>query len=210
VRCCATPPPGAEIFTEKQARRDARRYRKRGLDGSAARILEAVPAEGATVLEIGGGVGALGLELLKGGAARVTNVELSPAYETEAQTLLREAGLEGRVERRIGDVVKEGEAVPAVDVVVLNRVVCCYPDVDGLVGLAAGKAQHALALTYPRNAWWTRAGSRVVNGFLRLGRREFRTFVHRPERIRAAAAAQGLRPSRNVGGVLWQLAAFER
>lgn len=209
MRCCV-PPAGAEIFTERQARRDARRYRRRGLADPGRRIVEAVPAAGATVLEIGGGVGALGLELLKAGAARVTNVELSPAYEPEAEALLRETGMAGRVERRIGDVVREQRDLPPADVVVLNRVVCCYPDVDALVGLAAARARRSLALTYPRDAWWTRAGSRVMNTGLRLARREFRTFVHRPPRILAAAERHGLRAVHREGGLLWQLAAFSR
>ena len=72
--CCAT---GYErFFGPRLARRDARRYRKRGLDDTAQRLVDELSAHGAsgTSLEIGGGVGAIELELLKRGVERATIV----------------------------------------------------------------------------------------------------------------------------------------
>ena len=76
------------------------------------------------MLEIGGGVGEIQIELLKRGAARATNLELSPAYEEEAKRLLRELALEDRAERRLHDIAVEPDGVEAADIVVLHRVVC--------------------------------------------------------------------------------------
>src|SRR5215510_15690800 len=101
------------LFNEKFARRMAKRYRKRGLDKTARRMVEFLEArgiEGATVLEVGGGVGEIQLELLKRGAERTVNLELSPAYDEAAAELLREAGLEGRTERRLLDIADAPEA----------------------------------------------------------------------------------------------------
>jgi magnesium-protoporphyrin O-methyltransferase len=207
MRCCG--PRGAEIFDERQARRDVASYRRRGLDRTARVLVEAVAGEG-DVLEIGGGIGAIELELLRRGAARAANVELSPAYEPFARELLNEAGLGGRVDRRIGDVVEQPELAAPADVVVMHRVVCCYPDMPALVGVAAEKARRALALTYPRDSWWTRLGSRAVNLFMRLTDNEYRAFIHRPDAIAATAEAHGLRRASGRPGVLWQLAVFER
>ena len=89
--CCSTAAYGA-FFDEKLARRDAARYRKRGLGRAGRRLVDLISARGITgaeVLEIGGGIGSLQLELLERGAARATNSELSPAYEAEARTLAR-------------------------------------------------------------------------------------------------------------------------
>ena len=86
------------MFTPRFARRMATRYRKRGLDRTARRMVEFLELhgiEGATVLEIGGGVGEIQIELLKRGAASSVNLELSPAYDEEAARLLREAALRG-------------------------------------------------------------------------------------------------------------------
>ncbi|MGH3092780.1 MAG: SAM-dependent methyltransferase, partial [Gaiellaceae bacterium] len=119
MSCCA-PKGYRELFGERAARRDARRYRRKGLDETAQEMVEFLRGRGlddATVLEIGGGVGAIGLELLRAGADRAVEVELSPNYERSAAELARELGFEGRVERRLGDLVAEGEGVPAADAV---------------------------------------------------------------------------------------------
>jgi hypothetical protein len=83
---------------------------------------------GATVLEVGGGVGALQLELLRRGASRATNVELVDYYDADAFDLAREAGLADRVLRRRLDLAADPDTVDPHDIVVLHRVVCCYPD----------------------------------------------------------------------------------
>jgi magnesium-protoporphyrin O-methyltransferase len=210
VNCCSAPPPGWEIFDERQARRDARRYRRKGLGKTERWLIDSIAPEDGDVLEIGGGVGALEIELLRGGAGRATNVELSPAYEEEAASLLHEAGLEGRVERRVLDFAIDHADVPAADVVVMHRVVCCYPDVDALVEPAAAKARRALALTFPRDTWWMRAGVWGANVWMRISGRAFRSYVHDPARIFAAATNQGLVRTRDHCGLIWRLAAFER
>ena len=142
-----------QVLDERFARRMGERYRKRGLDKTARHIvsfLEQRGIGGASVLEVGGGVGEIQLELLKRGAARAVNLELSPAYEEEASRLLREAGLEERAERRLHNIAAEPEAVEAADVVVLHRVVCCYPDYERLLGAAAQRARRMLVFSYPR------------------------------------------------------------
>ena len=82
---------------------------------------------------MGGGIGALGIELLEAGAERVVNVELSTGYEGTARRSLEQRDFLGRAERLLGDIATTPDLVPAADVVVLHRVVCCYPDADALV-----------------------------------------------------------------------------
>ena len=95
-----------EFFSDRVARRNADNYRRKGLDKHARRLVDAVcrnGIEGRTVLEVGGGIGAIQLELLQAGAARSENIELSPAYEPYAAELVQTAGFDGRVERRLMD-----------------------------------------------------------------------------------------------------------
>ena len=124
--------------------------------------------EGGTVLEPGGGIGAVEIELLKAGAARSTVVELSPGYEQVAAELAREAGVAERMERRVGDFAADGTE-PA-DVVVLHRVVCCYPDYERLLGAAAEKARQTVVFTYPPRNVVSRAVLGLVNLWLRHAR----------------------------------------
>jgi magnesium-protoporphyrin O-methyltransferase len=207
---CCDPRAYERLFGTKAAERDARRYVRRGLGDTARGLVElAGDVTGATVLDVGGGVGAVELELLAAGAERATNVELSGGYEEAARRLLAERGLRERVDRRVGDFVNE--PVDPHDVVVLHRVVCCYPDADGLVGAAAGRTRRRLLVTYPQERPWVRAGARVVNLGLRLCGSSFRTYVHPVSRMAAAAAAEGLAlGERRRQGLVWESAAFVR
>ncbi len=128
----------------------------------------------------------------------------------QARRLLADAGLDARVERQIVDIAATPDAVETADVVVLHRVVCCYPDMPGLVGAAADKTRRRLALSFPRETWWIRAGGGVLNLWARLTRKEFRFFVHAPAAIVAVAREHGLRLSREERGRIWHVAAFDR
>ena len=108
--------------------------------GEWSRSLTRAGVQGATVLEIGGGVGEIGLELLKRDAARVVNLELSAAYEEKAKRLFRAHGLEERVNWCLHDIAADPDVIEPADIVVLHRVVCCYPDHGRLLGAAADHA----------------------------------------------------------------------
>ena len=208
--CCARD--YERIFGGRTAARDARRFRERGLRGSAAALAElAGNVGGETVLEVGGGIGAIEVTLLEAGAERATNIELVPAYEEAAAGLLAERHLEGRVERRVVDFVTAAESVAPHDVVVMHRVVCCYPDVDMLVGIAAERTRRMLLLTYPRERAVVRAAMAVLNAGLRVTGSTFRVYVHPVERMATAARAHGLTlAERRRHGVAWESAAYGR
>src|SRR2546430_5669425 len=106
---CCNPVDYRRLFSRKYASRDARRYRQRGLGATSRALVElAGDVEGATVLDVGGGIGAIELELLAAGAERATNVELSGGYEEAASALLSERGLSDRVDRRGGPGPRRG------------------------------------------------------------------------------------------------------
>jgi hypothetical protein len=208
--CCADYD---KIFDEKKARSKASEYARNGLTGHAPRIVQFVRDKnppGYTLLEIGGGIGAIQLELLKTGAARATNVELATQYESVASELIRERGLGDRVERRLGDFVREADAISGADVVIMNRVVCCYPDADALVGAAADHARRFLVMTFPVDRWWTRLGIAVENTCFAIRSDTFRAYVHPTSAVLAAAQRRGMRPVEHSRGFIWQLIALER
>lgn len=212
---CCTPPPAGEyrrFFGRTVARHEAWRYRRRGLPRSGRELVAAAgDPSGASVLDVGGGLGDLSLELLERGAAHATVVELSDGYEEVAARLLAEHRQRDRVERRVGDFVAEAGLFEPHDLVVLHRVVCCYPDAEALVSTAAARARRLLLLTYPRERLLSRLGFGAINLWLRLTRCGFRTYVHPVEAIEAAAVREGLRARRRPErGVVWENAVFER
>jgi magnesium-protoporphyrin O-methyltransferase len=200
-------------FSDRFARRIARRYRKRGLDRTRARLVEFLSAhniEDATVLEIGGGVGEVHVELLRRGANAVTNLEISTSYEEQAARLLEESGFGERVTRRFLDIAGSPDEVEPADVVVLHRVVCCYPDYDRLLSAAAGHAQRLLVFSHPPRNLVTRVSFGFDNLVRRLRRSDFRAFVHPPEAMMAAVEAQGMSPKYRHRGLAWTVVGFER
>ena len=210
---CCSPKGYRWVFSEKSARAEARRYRKNGLDGTSKQIfdfLKTQGVEGRSVLEVGGGIGAIQIELLKAGAARAVSVELTPTYEEEAVALLREAGLSDRVERKIMDFATAGAAVENADIVIMNRVICCYPDMPRLAGAASDHAREVLVMSFPRRTLWMRAGLGLANLIFRAMRREFQIFLHPPALILATVEGRGFRTRHNQVGLLWQLVALDR
>lgn len=166
--------------------------------------------EGADLLEVGGGIGDLQLELLRAGVSRSVNIELSPEYEEEAAELVREAAMGERVSRHVGDFVEARDGLDAADIVVLNRVVCCYPWVEKMMEAAVGKTRRYLGLTFPREKWWMKLVIGVGNSWMSIRQCDFRGFVHPVAGIESVATRAGLivgHRDRNLG---WQAVVFER
>jgi Methyltransferase domain len=210
--CCRSG-PCEQIFGPRLARRSLERYRSKGLDPTERALVDAAlesGIEGAAVLEIGGGIGALQSELLEAGAGRGEVVEIVRAYEPYARELAQERGLEERTRFRVVDVLEEPAAVEPADVVLLNRVVCCSEDGVELTETAARLARRSLLLSYPRDTWWIRAGARALNAGQWLFRRSFRVFIHRPADLVAAGTRAGLARERTGGDRVWEYAILRR
>ena len=210
---CCSPQGYRQIFSEKSARADARRYRRKGLDPTSRRIVDILKKHGVkdrTLIDVGGGIGAIEIELLKDGLGRAVSVELTPTYEEVASDLLRESGHEDRVERSVMDFAEAGGVIGPADLVVMNRVICCYPDMPRLAGAAADHTRSMLVMSFPNRRWWTRLALSLANLGLRVTRRQFRIFLHMPHLIMATAEQHGLRTRLNEPGRFWQVVALER
>jgi len=210
---CCTPKGYRWVFSEREAEKEARRYRSKGLDATSRRIVDFLKKQGidgCTVLEVGGGIGAIQLELLKAGASRAVSVELTPTYEQVAARLVEEAGMSERVERKVTDFVMAGDAIAAADVVIMNRVLCCYWDMPRLAGAAADHARQVLVMSYPKRTWWTVIGLGIANLILQATRRGFHLFLHSPREILATSARHGLETVLEQRTFLWTVAGFSR
>jgi len=207
---CAGP---GNVFTERTARDELRRYRRDGPDRPTRILTDAIVAEGvedATLLDIGAGVGVIQLELLGSGARSAESIDASPAFLAVARDEAERRGLGDRIAQREGDFVALAESVPAADIVTLIRVVCCYPAMAELVGTSADHARRVLGIVYPRDAWWTRTGTRLVNLGSRLFRNPFRFYIHpEPEMDRLIRAA-GFERRVLDRGRIWQVAVYVR
>ena len=201
------------MFGDRFARRLAKRYRTRGLGRTEQWVVDGIVArgvDGATVLEIGGGVGELQLELLRAGAAHATNLELVDVYDVHARALATEAGLVDRVERRLVDIAADPQQVEAADVVVLHRVVCCYPDVERLLAAAADHTNRLLVVSHPPRHAATLALVALENAWLRVTRKTYRAFLHPPELMIDVLERHGLWVVDRHRGLAWHAVVLAR
>ncbi len=151
--CCAHDRAAARLFS-RLARRYRKRFSRRGFERLQRQMLDALEAEsveGARLLEIGSGVGALHQYLLERGAALAVGVDLSPAMIEEARAWADERGLAERVDYRVGDFLAFADELGPADVTILDKVVCCHPQGPELVDRALEHTTRLLALSCPRH-----------------------------------------------------------
>lgn len=209
---CCNPMGYRDFFDEKEARRRLRHYDKRGLDPMARSMVDYLVSrgmEGRSVLEAGGGIGAFQVELLKAGATRAVNVELSDGYERTANRLLRREGLTDRVERLLGDFTETAPGLEADDVV-MNRVICCYPFMERLVGTALASSRRFLAAAFPRDRLPTKVALSMGNLYCKVTGVDFRSYIHSPEAIVETARVAGFEPVHQERDFIWNAVVFEK
>lgn len=200
-------------FDQKHAQGKLRDYRRNG-PGRASRALADALAkggvEGRSVLDIGGGVGAVHHLLLERGAATAIDVDASRPYLEAARAEAERRGLTDRIRFEHGDFVAVAPSIEPADLVALDRVVCCYGDVDALVGRAAERTRRRLAIVLPPDGRFARFVIRLLNLWPMLRRSSFRAYAHPHERVRAAARRAGLAPAGAYPLGIWRLLVFER
>jgi magnesium-protoporphyrin O-methyltransferase len=186
MSCCAAISTDTGKLFSWVAGLNRLRFRLFGLETTQRQLVEGIRSQGldgAELLEVGCGTGYLHQELLRLGAVRAMGVDLSERMLDIARTQAEGAGLGGRTEYRRGEFTGMAEDLPAADVVILDKVVCCYPDWEALVERSLDKTRRLYALTYPRNRGLTRVGVRVMTRALGAVGCCYRPFIHDPIRI---------------------------
>ncbi len=204
-----------DMFGHRMAQRQLRQYRRKGPGKLTRRLIDAVAVaaggtEGCTFLDVGGGVGAIQHQLMDLGAAGGRSADASPAYLAAARAEAEARGYADRVRYLDGDFVDRAAEIEAADMVTLDRVVCCYPDMPALLSAAAPLARRALGLVFPRGTRFIRSGVALVNRLQRLRRHPFRVFVHDPAEIEAVLKRHGLSRRYLRDGFLWRVVVFGR
>jgi hypothetical protein len=213
MMCCTQYWAAEALFNSKMAKRDLRRYRRRGADATTRLILAEIrnlPLEGKHLLDVGGGIGVITCELADTPLASAGMVEASPAYLEVAR---REVGLKygsRSTQFVLGDFAAIAGTLRDADVVTLDRVVCCYHDAEVLLGAAAARTRQVLAFAYPRDRWYVRTMFAFGNFWLWLTGKKFRAFVHAPERMAAVLETAGLVRATQCKTVVWMVDLYRR
>lgn len=200
-----------DFYNATKATSELRGYRNKGPIPSTRMLVDALKTEGvegATVLDIGGGIGAVQHELLAAGAAHVTSIDASDAYIQTAREESKRRGFTGRVTYYHGDFLELAETIPSADIVTLDRVINVYSDWKRLIHTSAARARRLYGLVYPRDTPPVRLIVSVMN--LLVWRGPVHASVRPPEMIDKLVSEAGLARyfSKTTGP--WQIAVYRR
>ena len=198
-------------FFSKEAAKYARRFERRGPDAAQRgmlKLLETDELEGRSVLDIGCGAGPMHVSLLVRGAGRAFGVDIAPAMIAQARRMATQSGFGERVEYRDGDFVQLAAQIPTHQITVLDKVVCCYEDIDAIVDRSVEKTEQTYVLSYPRahvtlmmrlSSWLSK---RLFGGF--------HPFVHDWGRLDQRILSHGFQRRRQANTLNWQIRLYGR
>jgi len=202
-----------ELFSQTHVSDELLRYHTKGPDKTTRMLTEALKEAGVdslTLLDIGGGVGAIQHELLRAGVDHATAVEASTAYLNAAREEAQRRGQVGQISFHHGDFIDLAGQIAPADIVTLDRVICCYPDMENLVNLSAARARKLYGVVYPRDTWWIKAGLALGNLFFQLRRSAYRAYVHPTRSVEAILSSHGLKRCFYHQTLVWQVALYAR
>ncbi|MBP1693842.1 MAG: uncharacterized protein H6Q37_1725 [Chloroflexi bacterium] len=202
-----------ELFSQERVAKQRKHYRTNGPDRTTCMLTDAIKevgVTGLTLLDIGGGLGAIEHELIEAGIDHAIDVEASRAYLNAAAQEAKQHGYADRVTYYHGNFVELVADVSAADIVTLDRVICCYPDMEKLVSLSASRALKLYGLVYPRDTWWIKAGLALSNLFLRVRRSDYRGFIHPTKAVEVLLTGLGFKRHYYRRTLFWQVAVYTR
>lgn len=201
------------LFDAKKARKEYKHYLRKGPHKMTKRLIEALKKEnleGLSLIDIGGGVGAIHHMLLSAGVASATDVDGSEAYIEKSKEEAQRLDHEHRIKYHFGDYVEQADAIGEADIVTLDKVICCYKDMRDLVGKSSRYAGKYYGVIYPVNTWFTRMISKVGNVFVKFKSSEFQSYIHSPEEIESIISSNGFKSRYYFKNFMWQVILYAK
>ena len=213
MSCCRHCQGLDSLFDDKTAQKELKAYRKKGPSKTTQMLIEALKAEGVTgksLLDIGGGVGAIQHELLNAGASSSTHIDASASYLEASRQEAERLGHTESTGYTFGNFVDLAPEIQPTDIVTLDRVICCYPDMPALVELSSARAKLFYAVVYPRDTWWMKFGMAAINVGSWLLRKPYRFFIHPTAAVDEIVKNNGLNRLTHHKTFIWQIVVYGR
>jgi len=190
------------------------RYQKNGLSRSSKLLLSFILEEGIlnrSVADLGCGAGGFSIELLKKGAGSSVGIDLSPKMIEMANQLARGTGFDTKAKFELGNAAVS--EVPVADLVIMDKVLCCYSEWEPLLKNAMGASRDLVGFIVPRDEgivkWPFRLGVRVVNFFQRRGEKIL-FYLHPLDRLDETLRESGFTLRKKRGSRYWLVFLYSR
>lgn len=208
AHCC-----GAEyLFDTKEANKNLKRFHKKGPNKTTSKLLTTLlnqDIKGFSHLDIGGGIGAIQLELLKNGVSKTTGVDASTAYLKVAEELLVKSGFTNSLFIH-GDFNDNNTEIEKHNIVTLERVVCCYPHVESLIDNSTAKAINYYAFVYPNDSWFAKIVNQLAHIYFKIKKNPFRTQIHYAKMMHERIENNGFTRIYYGNQFPWKIAVYKR
>jgi hypothetical protein len=213
MSCCNHCQEAGEFFNEKTAQKELKQYHKKGPWKSTQMLIDAIQESGfqdKTLMDVGGGIGAIQHELFKEGLGSAIQVEASQAYLNIIQKEAEEKGRAQNTSTYTGDFVELAPDLPKADIVTLDRVLCCYPYIAAMVDAASAKAEQLVGLVYPRETWLAKFSIGSANLYQRIRKKDFRMYLHPRDQVDARLRANHFHLKQTAQTFIWHVDLYER
>ncbi len=213
MNCCAHCEEAGELFNDKTARKELKRYQKKGPLKATQKLIDHVRqsnVEGKTLMDVGGGIGAIQHELFKVGLGSAIQVESSQPYIQAAEEEAQNQGNGDNLTSHFGDFVEMATELPNANFTTLDRVLCCYPAMDKMVGAATEKAQQTVGLVYPKVNGLSRFIIGLANTVQAIRKKDFRMYLYSRNEIEQRFEENGFELTQSDSTFVWHVEVYER
>ena len=187
--CCGAD----KLFDAKTAKKQYKSYLKRGPSRVTKKLIDQLERTriGESLLDVGGGIGAIQWWFLNHGGKQTFAVDASSGYLQFAQEHAAKNNFKESAHFMMGDFTDKAEALPIVNHVTLDKVICCYPDFEAILKVACSKANQTISLSYPMDGFITDLVRGLGVLFIRLRGNPFKPYIHRVASVRALFVENG-------------------
>jgi hypothetical protein len=223
--CCSFIADGSAedidtTFSRSIIANDLKRYHKYG-PRKSSRILSSLieqhrSQQDVSLCDVGSGIGSIAHAFLNGNSTAVTVVETSSAYIKASEEEAQKRGTHDRITYHHGDYVHLAYEIGSHDLMCLDRVLCCYPNMDSLVGLSAINTKSLLAIVIPRDTAFHRiliGTFHIIHSLWNLLRPSAPPppfYMHRLSDINETIKWCGLVPLVSKTTFFWRIALYQR
>ncbi len=190
-------------------------YRKNGLSQSSTRLIEYLAADGLvgrTLLDLGCGTGRFSVEALKRGAKSSIGIDLSEKMVEIARELARENGFAEKTQFGVSDAANQDH--PTSDIVILDKVICCYPQLEPLLSKSSAACRRDLGIVVPRDVGIAKVPIRVGVGLDNLiswaQRDPSRMYLHSLRLVDRILRQDGFTPGPKSAVGFWLVMLYRR
>lgn len=207
--CC-----GADRFFDlKGAQKEMKKFKRKGAGKSTKRLIKLLFPQNVkekTLLDIGGGIGVIQWSFLEKGGKNTMDVDASNGYLEVAKSYAEENDYMDKVRFLYGDLVEKAVEINTYDFVTLDKVVCCYPDYESLLGLALKKCDKTIALTFPLGGPISKIIAQMEQVYFYFKKIPFGTYIHSPDEIEKFIHSKGFKTVHKKISFPWHVQVYDK